>query len=417
MTVHLAKRMEGLKASDVREILKITQRGEVISFAGGLPAPELFPVKELAEATRRVLEEEGQQALQYSTTEGYLPLREKLAERMSAKCGIRTSAEEVLITNGSQQSLDLTGKLLLDEGDTVLCESPTYVGVISALKVFGPRWVEIPTDHEGMDIDALERRLENCDRIKLVYVVPNFQNPSGTTWSLERRQRFAEVVMRYPVAVVEDNPYGELRFEGLPLPPIKSFDTKGNIIYLGTFSKILSPGMRIGWLTATKPLYEKYVILKQGVDLHTSTLGQMQIATYLEMFDLDQHLAQVRAVYRERRDAMIRALEREMPKCVSFSRPSGGLFLWVELPAYLDSRELLCRSLELEVAFVPGGSFFPKGNKENTLRLSYSNMPVSRIEEGIRRLARAVKEMMSAGAYNERAEASSGPQTRNRAQV
>jgi 2-aminoadipate transaminase len=410
MTIQMARRMEGLKASDVREILKITQRGGVISFAGGLPAPELFPVKELEQATRRVFEEDGQQALQYSTTEGYLPLREKLAARMNSKCGIHASAEEVLITTGSQQSLDLTGKLLLDEGDTVLCESPTYVGAISALKVFGPRWVEIPTDHEGMDVDALERRLENCDRIKLIYIVPNFQNPSGTTWSLERRRRFAEVVTRFSVAIVEDNPYGELRFEGPALPPIKSFDTRGNVIYLGTFSKILSPGMRIGWLTASKPLYEKYVILKQGGDLHTSTLGQMQVSAYLEMFDLDRHLAQVCAVYRERRDAMIRALEREMPKCVSFSRPAGGLFLWVELPAYLDARELLRRSLELEVAFVPGGSFFPKGNKENTLRLSYSNMPVSRIEEGIRRLARAVKETMSAGAHSESAEAGrSGP--------
>jgi 2-aminoadipate transaminase len=417
MAIQFARRMEGLKASDVREILKITQSGEVISFAGGLPAPELFPVQDLGEATRRVLEEQGQKALQYSTTEGYLPLREMLAQRMNTRCGIRATADEVLITTGSQQSLDLTGKLLLDEGDTVLCESPTYVGAISALNVFSPRWVEIPTDDEGMDVDALQRRLENCDRIKLIYVVPNFQNPTGITWSLERRRRFAEVVMRHSVAVVEDNPYGELRFEGIPLPPIKSFDTKGQVVYLGTFSKILSPGMRIGWLTAAKPLYEKYVILKQGGDLHTSTLSQMQVAAYLESFDMDQHLARLRAVYRERRDAMIRALEKEMPKCVGFSRPAGGLFLWVELPAHLDARELLRRSLELRVAFVPGGSFFPKGNKENTLRLSYSNMPVARIEEGIHRLAQATKEMLSAGAHSGRMEIGSGGTTSNRARA
>ncbi len=417
MAIQFARRMEGLKASDVREILKITQSGEIISFAGGLPAPELFPVQDLGEATRRVLEEQGQKALQYSTTEGYMPLREMLAQRMNARCGIRATADEVLITTGSQQALDLTGKLLIDEGDTVLCESPTYVGAISALNVFSPRWVEIPTDDEGMDVDALQRRLENCDRIKLIYVVPNFQNPTGITWSLERRRRFAEVVMRHSVAVVEDNPYGELRFEGMPLPPIKSFDTKGHVVYLGTFSKILSPGMRIGWLTAAKPLYEKYVILKQGGDLHTSTLSQMQVAAYLESFDMDQHLARLRAVYRERRDAMIRALEKEMPRCVSFSRPAGGLFLWAELPAHLDARELLRRSLELRVAFVPGGSFFPKGNKENTLRLSYSNMPVSRIEEGIRRLAQAVKEMLGAGARTGRMEAGSGDTISNRAKA
>lgn len=412
MVIQLARRVEALKPSDVRELLKITQRSEVISFAGGLPAPELFPVKELEEATHKVLGEAAQQALQYSTTEGYLPLREKLAQWMNARCGIRATADEVLITTGSQQGLDLTGKLLLDEGDTVICESPTYVGAISALKVFCPRWVEVPTDEEGIDVDALERRLENCDRIKLIYIVPNFQNPTGTTWSLERRRRFAEVVARYPVAVVEDNPYGELRFEGSPLPPIKSFDTKGQVIYLGTFSKILSPGMRIGWLTASSPLYEKYVILKQGSDLHTSTLIQMQVATYLEMFDINDHLARIRALYRDRRDAMLRALDREMPKGIHFSRPAGGLFLWVELPAHLDARELLRRSLELNVAFVPGGGFYPKGNKENTLRLCYSNMPVARIEEGICRLAAAVKEMMISDAHPKRAEASSGGQFR-----
>lgn len=404
MAIQLARRMEGLKASDVRELLKLTQSGEIISFAGGLPAPELFPVEDLAAATQRVLEREGQKALQYSTTEGYMPLREMLAQRMEAVCGIHATADEVLITTGSQQALDLTGKLLLDEGDTVLCESPTYVGAIAALNVFSPRWIEIPTDNEGMDVEALQRRLENCDRIKLIYVVPNFQNPTGITWSLERRRRFAEVAMQHSVAVVEDNPYGELRFEGIPLPPIKSFDTKGQVVYLGTFSKILSPGMRIGWLTAAKPLYDKYVILKQGGDLHTSTLSQMQVAAYLELFGIDRHLAHMRGVYRERRDAMIRSLEKEMPRCVSFSRPAGGLFLWVELPGHLDARELLRRSLELQVAFVPGGSFYPKGNKENTLRLNYSNMPVSRIEEGIRRLSQAVKEMLGAGAQTGRQE-------------
>jgi DNA-binding transcriptional MocR family regulator len=402
MALQLARRIDALKASDVREMLKITQRSEIISFAGGLPAPELLPIRELEEATHRVLQEEGAQALQYSTTEGYLPLREKLVARMAARGGVRTSVEEVLITTGAQQALDLTGKLFLDEGDTVICESPTYTGAISALKVFAPRWVEVPTDDEGMDLEALERRLQYCDRVKLIYVVPNFQNPTGTTWSLERRRRFAEIVTQHSVAVVEDDTYGELRFEGLPLPPIKSFDSKGHIVYIGTFSKVLSPGMRIGWLTASSPLYEKYVILKQGSDLHTSTLCQMQISAYLEMFDFDKSLSRMRAVYRERRDAMIRALEKEMPKGVRFSRPSGGLFLWVELPPHMDARELLRRSLELDVAFVPGGSFFPKGNKENTLRLSYSHMPVERIEEGVRRLSAAARGMMSAGTEDAR---------------
>jgi DNA-binding transcriptional MocR family regulator len=224
----------------------------------------------------------------------------------------------------------------------------------------------------------------------------------GWNAAIERRRRFAEIVARQSVAVVEDDTYGELRFEGSPLPPIKSFDSKGYIVYIGTFSKVLSPGMRIGWLTASSPLYEKYVILKQGSDLHTSTLCQMQISAYLEMFDFDKSLSRMRAVYRERRDAMIHALEKEMPKGVRFSRPSGGLFLWVELPLHMDARELLRRALELDVAFVPGGSFFPKGNKENTLRLSYSQMPVARIEEGVRRLSAAARGMMSAGTEDTR---------------
>ena len=394
MTIKLAQRMDLLRASDIREILKVTQRPEVISFAGGLPAPEFFPGKALASLTRDLLEEEGPRALQYSTTEGHPPLREKIAQRLNAHWGTRHSAEEILVTSGSQQGLDLVGKLFLDDGDTVLCESPTYLGAISAWNVFRPRWVEVPTDDDGMDIAALEERLDRSENVKLIYVVPNFQNPTGRTWSLERRRQLMEVAQRRCVPVVEDNPYGELRFEGTSLPALKSFDTNGLVIGLGTFSKVFCPGLRLAWLAAEQPFYEKLVILKQGADLHTSTLHQMQMNRYLDLHDLEEDITKIRPIYQERRNAMVNALEEEMPSDVRFTRPSGGLFLWVELPEALSARALLGACLERNVAFVPGGAFFPNGGHENTLRLNYSNMPVERIREGVKRIALTLKDLL-----------------------
>lgn len=396
MTVRLAKRMEILKASDIREILKVTQRPEVISFAGGLPAPEFFPARAMARMAAEVLEEEGQRALQYSTTEGHPPLRRHIARRLNAKWGTRYSADEILVTSGSQQGLDLTGKLFLDEGDVVLCESPTYLGAITAWNVFRPRWVEVPTDEDGMDLAALEERLDRHPGAKLIYVVPNFQNPSGRTWSLDRRRRFMELVNRRGIPVIEDNPYGELRFEGEFLPALKAFDGGGWVITLGTFSKIFCPGLRLAWVAAEPPLYEKYVILKQGADLQTSTLHQMEVARYMDTWDLDEDIRRIVPVYRERRDAMIGALEAEMPPGVRFTRPSGGLFLWVELPEGVNARTLLEECVRRDVAFVPGEAFFPGGGHENTLRLNFSNMPVERIREGIRRLAEALRGKLAA---------------------
>ncbi len=396
MDIHLSRRMGVMRASDIRELLKLTARPGVISFAGGLPAPELFPVAELERITTRILARYGAQALQYSTTEGYPPLRRWIAARLGARWGVRVDPDEVLITCGSQQGLDLVGKLFLDEGDEVLCESPTYLGAISAWNAFRPRWVEVPTDDQGMDQAALEARLESCACARLIYVVPNFQNPSGRTWSLERRRGLIEAARRHGVPVVEDNPYGEVRFEGAPLPSIASFDTDGLVLSLGTFSKIFCPGLRIGWLAAPQPLYDKLVILKQGADLHTATLTQMMTAEFLESSSMDERIQRISAVYRARRDAMLAALEQEMPAGVRFTRPQGGLFLWVELPEGVDARALLARSLEHDVAFVPGSSFFPNGGHENTMRLNFSNMPEERIAEGVRRLAVVVREALAA---------------------
>jgi DNA-binding transcriptional MocR family regulator len=387
--------MDVMKASDIRELLKLTENRDIISMAGGLPAPELFPVDDLVAITERVLRTHGAQALQYSPTEGHGPLRTQLVERMNRLWGTRLTVDQLMITTGSQQGLDLVGKLFLDEGDEVLCESPTYIGAISAWNAFVPRWVEVPTDEFGMDIAALEERLDRCRHPKFIYVVPNFQNPSGRTWSLERRRRLIEVAQRREIPVLEDNPYGELRYDGVHLPALQALDDRGLVIGLGTFSKVFCPGLRLGWLTAAAPFFGKLVVIKQGADLHSSTLNQMQAAEYLATVDFDGRVGRIIEVYRERRDALAAALTREMPRGTRFTHPAGGLFLWVELPEGLDSRALLARALEHGVAFVPGDSCFPNGGHRNTLRLNFSNMPPARIEEGVRRIAAAARQLMA----------------------
>ncbi len=394
MDIRFAARMQVLKASDIREILKITQNRDIISFAGGLPAPELFPTEALAELSSKIMREHGATALQYSPSEGYLPLRTKIAKRMNAVWQTALTPDEILITTGSQQGLDLTGKLFLDEGDAILCESPSYLGAIMSFNAFGPRWIEISTDENGMHMASVESALRNEKRVKFIYTIPSFQNPSGRTWSMERRRGLVQLAARYGVPIIEDNPYGELCFDGETPGMMQAMDPSGLVISLGTFSKIFCPGLRVAWIAATKDIISKYVILKQGADLHSSTFDQMLTDAYLEHHDIDKDLITKRRVYMERRNAMVRALEREMPAGVSFTRPRGGLFLWAVMPEEIDSRVLLHRCLEHGVAFVPGATFFPSNERKNTMRLNYSNMPVDRIEEGIRRLAAEIKAMM-----------------------
>ncbi len=336
----------------------------------------------------------GARALQYSTTEGHPPLRAWIAAHMSSAWGTAVTADEVLITTGSQQGLDLTAKLFLDEGDLLLCESPTYLADLQSFQVFGPRCLGVPTDDQGLDLDALERQLDR-ERPKLVYVIPNAQNPSGRTWSVERRRAFVELITRHELPVIEDAAYGDVIFDGAIPPALKAFDTRGLVVTLGTFSKILCPGLRLGWVAASPELREKYVILKQSTDLHTPTLTQMLAARWLQSADFDANLARIRALYRERRDVMVAALESELPG-LRFTRPAGGLFVWLQLPEDVDARALLKRCLERQVAFVPGGSFFAGEAQHNTARLNFSAMPPERIREGIRRLAAALRELTSA---------------------
>jgi DNA-binding transcriptional MocR family regulator len=391
MNIKYANRMDNLKASEIREILKLSAQPEIISFAGGLPAPELFPIEEMKIVSVRVLEEMGQEALQYSVTEGYYPLREKIAKRMKT-FEIDTIAEEILITSGSQQGLDFTGKIFLNPDDVVIVESPSYLGAISAFKAYECKFVEAPTDEHGMIMSELEKILETTENVKFIYVIPDFQNPTGRTWPVERRKEFIKIANKYDIPVVEDNPYGELRFEGEIPPSIKSFDTEGRVIFLGTFSKTFTPGLRMGWVQAIPEILDKYIMVKQGSDLQTNSMTQRELNMFLEMYDLDAHIEKIKNVYRSRRDIMIKTMEETFPKNVTFTRPSGGLFTWVVFPEHVNARELMVKAIEQKVACVPGGSFFPNGGHENSIRVNYSNMPEDKIVEGITRLAKVIKE-------------------------
>lgn len=391
MEEKFSERTRHVEASEIREILKVTEKPEVISFAGGLPAPELFPVEEIKIACEAVLTESGPQALQYSTTEGYIPLRQAIVERQEA-IGIEATIDNILITGGSQQGLDLTGKLFLDDGDTVICESPTYLAAINAFKVYNANFAEVPMDADGMIMEELEATLQATPNAKFIYTIPDFQNPTGRTMKLERRKKMIELANKYDVLILEDNPYGAVRFAGEALPPIKQFDTEGRVIYLSTFSKIFAPGLRLGWICANHSFIEKFVSFKQSADLHTDSFAQRITAKYIELFDLESHILKIKEVYRARREIMMQCIKDFFPSQIKHSSPEGGLFIWVELPAHINADELFVECLKNDVAFVPGGPFFPNGGVKNAFRLNYSNMPEDRIIEGMKRLGAVLKQ-------------------------
>jgi len=400
-----AQRTRGIKSSAIRELLKITQRPEVISFAGGLPASDVFPTERFREACRKVLDQPAHLALQYGATEGYEPLRKMIARHI-ARYGIQASTENVLITSGSQQALDLIGKLLINRGDRVLVEAPTYLGALQAFNVYGAQYVSVPSDEDGLRTDQLEASLRSGP--KFMYVLPNFQNPGGTTLSEGRRHELVLVADRYGIPIIEDDPYGQLRYEGEHLTPLVVLDREnlrrdngysiGNVIYLSTFSKTLAPGLRLGWIVAPPDVIAKLVQLKQGADLHTSTFAQIVAYEVARDGFLDEHVKLIRRVYRERRDVMLEALAEHFPPQVSWTRPKGGLFLWVELAEGMDAQRLFETALKENVAFVPGDSFYaPNGHQEagrRHLRLNFSAATPEQIREGIRRLSVAVKRQL-----------------------
>lgn len=389
--VRFAKRLDLLDSSDIGDLLRLIARPDIISFAGGLPAPELFPVEALKQAGIAVMEEMGTIACQYSSTEGLPQLREKIVERMAVKNNIHATPEQVLITSGSQQGLDFAARVFIDKGDVILVESPSYLGAINAFKACEPTFIEVPTDDGGMVMEELEKVLSTTENVKMIYVIPDFQNPTGRTWSLERRTKFMEIVNKYEVPVIEDNPYGELRFENDTMPALKSLDTKGLVVYLGTLSKIMVPGFRLGWVCAGDEILSKFNTMKQGADLQTSTLTQLQANKYMDMNNLDEHVNKIREVYKHRRDVMMKAMKDHFPKEAKFTYPDGGLFTWVELPDYIDTKEMALQCLEKKVAYVPGGSFFPNGGKNNCFRMNYSCMSDEKIIEGVKALAEVIQ--------------------------
>ena len=390
--IKFSSRMNLLKGSAIRELLALANKPEVLSFAGGMPAPELFPVEKIKAATDAVLEEQGRVALQYSSTNGFEHFRQQIADRMEAKLNIKTSADNILVTSGSQQGLDYSARVFCDKGDVIIIESPSYLGALNAFKACEPKFIEVPTDDGGMIMEELEKILATTERVKMIYVIPDFQNPTGRTWDLDRRHKFMEIVNKYEIPVVEDNPYGELRFEGEYMPALKSLDTKGLVIYLGTFSKILAPGYRLGWVCADDEILAKYNFMEQAASLQASTIGQMETSKWIDMFDLDAHVNTIRECYKKRRAVMLETLAKELPEPCTFTRPEGGLFAWVVLPEYMDAKDLQMKCLEKKVAFVPGGSFFPNGGHNNTLRLNYSCMPEDKIIQGITALCQTIRE-------------------------
>lgn len=389
-----AQRTQRMKGSAIRELLKFTQMPDVISFAGGMPAPEAFPVKEFKEACIKVLDEKGPESLQYGPTEGYMPLREMIA-RHTAQYQIQVESENILITSGSQQALDLIGKIFINRGDRILVESPTYLGALQAWNAYGAEYVPVESDEYGMIPESLAHALRLGP--KFIYVLPNFQNPTGITMTLERRQKLVELADRYGVPIIEDDPYGQLRFEGKHLPSVVVLDDvmrgscgcySGNVIYLSTFSKILAPGIRLAWVIAPKEVISKLGQAKQGTDLHTSSFNQIVAYEVGKGGFFSQHVKFICDMYRERRDVMLDCLSEHMPSGLKWTRPEGGLFLWMELPQGVDSAAMLQESLKEKVAFVPGGSFFANGGGENTLRLNFSNAKPEKINEGISRLGK-----------------------------
>ena len=385
-----SKRVPADGTDAVGAILQAAADPKIISFAGGLPAPELFPVKEMKATVDKVFEEHGQEAMQYGAAKGVTALREVIQQHVKEKENVDSELDNVLVTTGSEQALDLVGKAFVDPGDTVLVEQPTYLCALDVFRSYGANFASVEMDEDGMKMDALEEALKANPNTKLIYTVPNFQNTTGRTMTEERRKQLAELAEKYDVYVLEDNPYGEIRFAGQHVPAVKSFDKSGHVLYMSTFSKTLAPGFRLGWLVADEDVVNKLTVLKQSADLHTDNLAQFAVAQFFADNDVDAHVKEISALYGKRKDLMLEGIKKYFPEGVKYTNPEGGMFLWVEVPGVDDTVELFKECLEHDVAFVPGDPFFAGKAQPGAFRLNYSNMKEDQIEVGLKRLGAAL---------------------------
>jgi len=401
MKNYLSKRASGAKRSAIRELLKLTEKPDIISFAGGLPAPETFPHDEFAEIAADELRGHYENVLQYGLTEGSITLRGAVADWLRPH-GLDLSVDQILVTTASQQSLDLLSKAFIDTGDVIFVEAPTYLAALQTFSLFEADKIGIPMEDDGMNLDILEQQIMKARHagktLKAIYVIPNFQNPSGISMSFEKRERLLEIARREDLLIFEDDPYGQLRFAGKSLPSIRSMDDEGRVILMITFSKVLAAGMRLGILVADDPFMDVLVSVKQATDLCTSKLTQHMAARYIKEYGMEEHLKTIREIYHVKRDAMVAALEKYMPKDegITWTNPEGGLFLWVRFPEDIDTEEMFPRALENNVAYVIGNAFYVDGCGKNEMRLSFSLGTPERIEEGIKRLAKVVREELAA---------------------
>ncbi len=391
MERYISKRIMKVPKSFLGEIFKLAADKDVISFGGGLPNPDFFPIKEMKNACNVVLDNDGETALQYNITKGCTLLREYIAKRYKEKEGFDVSPDEILITSGSQQGLDLIGKTFINEGENVLVEKPSYLGAIEAFSIYEPNFCEVALEDDGVDIDDLNEVIDN-NKIKLFYAVPNFQNPSGITYSAQKREETAEALKKQNTILIEDNPYGDLRFIGEKVPSMKKY--YDNTIVLGSFSKIVSPSFRMGWIYAKKEFIDQLAVAKQASDFHTNYFTQRVMHQYLTDNSIDDHLKKIIKSYGDQREAMIDAIEKYFPKEVVFTKPEGGMFLWVTLPKDMKAIDLFYKAVKENVAFVPGSPFYAGKKVENTFRLNYSNVDKDMIDIGMKILGNLIKKMM-----------------------
>lgn len=394
MNYEFSNKVTGLQPSVIREILKFTSDPTVISFAAGNPAPEAFPVKEIEEITKRVLTTNPVSALQYSITEGYTPLRETLKKRLEKSGCFNPDVDDLIITSGAQQANELSCKVFLNEGDTIICEAPTFIGSLNSFKSYNVALKGVEMEDDGMNIEKLEEAIKTSNNPKIIYIIPNFQNPTGLCTSLEKRKAIYELAKKYGIMILEDNPYGDIRFAGEEIPSIKSMDKDGIVIYSRTFSKTLAPGLRVGYVAAPKPVIQKIVVCKQVADVHTNIMAQIICDEYLKNYDMDAHLAEVRAIYRHKCGLMLSEIEKNFSKKITVTKPEGGLFIWATLPEGCDMMTFCTKAVENKVAVVPGTAFLiSEQDKTSSFRLNFSTPTDEQLVKGCEIIGKLSREM------------------------